>query len=115
HQLWLEGVVPKMLTFRGANFDIYVGASSPLIAWLSTRGQLGIRLALVWNVLGLLVLGNVVVRAVLTAPGPLNLIHAEAPNLMISTFPFTFIPGFFVPLAVVLHALALRSSSPRPA
>jgi hypothetical protein len=109
HQLWIDGLVPKMLTFEGANVDIYVGASAPLIAWLSARGRLGIRLALAWNVLGLLALTNVVIRAVLTAPGPFNLIHAEVPNRMLGTFPFLLIPGFFVPLAVVLHVLALRA------
>jgi len=30
---------------------------------------------------------------------------------MIGTFPFMFIPGFFVPLAVVLHVLAIRAST----
>ena len=109
HQLWIDGLVPKMLTFAGANVDIYIGASAPVIAWLSMRGRWGQRLALLWNVLGLLALANVVTRAVLTAPGPLNLIHAEVPNRMIGTFPFMFIPGFFVPLAVVLHVLAIRS------
>ena len=44
-----------------------------------------------------------------TAPGPLNFIHAEVPNRMIGTYPFMFIPGFFVPLAVVLHVLAIRA------
>jgi len=109
HQLWIEGIVPKMLTFEGANVDIYIGASAPVIAWLSTRGRMGLKLALVWNVLGLLALANVVTRAVLTAPGPLHLIHAEVPNRMFGTFPFLLIPGFFVPLAVVLHALAIRA------
>jgi len=109
HQLWIDGMVPKMLTFDGANVDIYVGASAVLIAWLSARGRLGLRLALAWNVLGLLALANVVTRAVLTAPGPLHLIHAEVPNLLLGTFPFLFIPGLFVPLGVVLHLLALRS------
>ena len=113
HQLWIEGLIPRMLTFAGANVDIYIGASAPLIAWLSTRGRLGMRLALLWNVLGLLALANVVTRAVLTAPGPVNLIHAEGPNLMFGTFPFMFIPGFFVPLAVVLHVLAIRAISSR--
>ena len=107
-QLWIDGLVPKMLTFEGANVDIYIGASAPLIAWLSTRGRLGMKIALAWNVLGLLSLTNVVIRAVLTVPGPINLIRAEVPNRMIGTFPFLFIPGFFVPLAVVLHVLALR-------
>jgi hypothetical protein len=109
HQLWIAGLVPKMLTFSGANVDIYIGASAPVIAWLTMRGWWRQRLALLWNVLGLLSLANVVTRAVLTAPGPLNLIHAEFPNRMIGTFPFMFIPGFFVPLAVVLHVLAIRS------
>jgi hypothetical protein len=109
HQIWMEGLVPKMLTFAGANVDIYIGASALVIAWLSMRSRWGQRLALLWNVLGLLSLANVLSRAVLTAPGPLNLIHAEVPNRMIGTFPFMFIPGFFVPLAVVLHVLAIRS------
>jgi hypothetical protein len=108
HQLWIGGLVPKTLTFEGANVDVYIGASAPLIAWLFTRERLGIQLALGWNVLGLLSLANVVTRAVLTAPGPFNLIHAEVPNRMLSTFPFLFIPGFFVPLAVSLHVLAIR-------
>jgi hypothetical protein len=113
HQLWIEGLVPRMLTFEGANLDIYIGASAPLIAWLSLRGQWGLRIALVWNLLGLLALANVVTRSVLTAPGPFNLIHAEVPNLMMGTFPFLFIPAFFVPLAVALHVLAIRSISSR--
>jgi hypothetical protein len=89
--------------------DIYIGASAPLVAWLSTRGRLGVKLALGWNVLGLFALANVVIRAVLTAPGPFNLIHTEIFNRMFGTFPFMFIPGFFVPLAVTLHVLAIRA------
>ena len=109
HQLWIDGLIPKMLTFDGANVDVYIGASAALIAWLSTRGRLGMKLALAWNVLGLLALTNVVIRAVLTSPGPFNLIHAEVPNRLFGTFPFLLIPGFFVPLAVILHFLAIRA------
>ncbi|HEX2747044.1 MAG TPA: hypothetical protein VHM91_03520 [Verrucomicrobiales bacterium] len=108
HRLWIEGLIPRMLTYSGANVDLYIGASAPLVAWISTRGRSGIQVALIWNVLGLLALANVVIRALLTAPGPLNLIHAEVPNLMIGTFPYMFIPGFFVLLAVALHVLAIR-------
>jgi hypothetical protein len=113
HQLWIDGLIPRMLTFAGANVDIYVGATAPIAAWLSTRGRSSMKVVLVWNILGILALANIVARAVLTAPGPLNLIHAEAPNCMIGTFPFTFIPGFFVPLALLLHILALRSAFSR--
>jgi len=112
-QLWIGGLVPKMLTFEGANVDIYIGVSAPLIAWLATRGRMGSRLALGWNLLGLLSLMNVVSRAVLTAPGPFNLLHAEVPNRMLGTFPYLFIPAFFVPLAAVLHLLAIRAIASR--
>jgi hypothetical protein len=114
HQLWIEGLIPRMLTFAGANVDIYVGATAPFIAWWSTRRRSPTttrKVTLVWNILGLLILANVVIRAVLTAPGPLHRIHTEVPNLMIGTFPFTFVPGFFVPLAVLLHVLAIRAST----
>jgi hypothetical protein len=113
HQLWIEGLVPKMLTFGGANVDIYIGLSAPLIAWLSIHERWGLKLAGAWNILGLLALLNVVTRAVLTAPGPLHLIPSEIPDRMISTFPFLLIPGFFVPLAVVLHLLAIRAIESR--
>jgi hypothetical protein len=113
HQLWIAGLAPRMLTFDGANVDVYIGATAPLVAWLSTRGPTGLRLSLVWNAAGLLSLANVVGRAVLTAPGPLNLIHAEVPNLLFGTFPYVYIPGFFVPLAVVLHGLGLRAARRR--
>ena len=113
HQLWIEGLVPRMMTFKGANIDIYIGLSAPLIAWLSTRGRWGLKVAGAWNILGLLALLNVVTRAVLTAPGPLHLIHSEIPDRMIGTFPFLLIPGFFVPLAVVLHLFAIRAIGSR--
>ena len=109
HQLWIDGVVPRMLTFEGGNVDIFIGISAPLAAWLSTRGKAGLRLALGWSVLGLAVLANVAIRSAMTAPGPLNILHTEVPNLAMSTFPFFYIPGFFAPLAVALHVLAIRA------
>ena len=113
HQLWRDGVVPKMLTFEGANFDILVGLSAPLIAWISTRGRRGLQLALGWSWLGLLILANTAARFILTTPGPLHLLHTEIPNLAPGTFPYAFIPGFFAPLAVILHILAIRALGSR--
>ena len=93
---------------RGAQRGHLRRGVGSLVAWLATRRRRGRGLALAWNLLGLLALANVVTRSVLTTPGPFNRIHAEIPNRMMSTFPFLFIPAFFVPLAVVLHVLAIR-------
>ena len=110
HRLWSVGVVPKMMTFEGANADVYVGLSAPAIAWWSTRRRWGRVAETAWNVLGLLALANVVGRAILTTPGPLNLLQSEVPDRMFGTFPYMYIPGFFVPLALTLHVLALRAA-----
>jgi hypothetical protein len=107
HRLWEDGLVPKLLTYAGGNVDMFVGLSAPIIAWIATRGRLGLRLAMGWNVLGLLSLANVAASSVLT--GPLKLISTEVPNVAMGFFPYTFIPGFLAPLAVTLHVLAIRA------
>jgi hypothetical protein len=108
HQLSVDGLAPRVVTYRGGNLDILIGLSAPLIAWISTRGRSGERLALGWNVVGLLTLANAITLSALTAPG-LNLIHGEVPDVAIGVFPFTYIAGFFAPLAMALHALSIRS------
>jgi hypothetical protein len=107
HRLWEDGLVPKLLTYAGGNVDMLVGLSAPIIAWIATRGRLGLRLAMGWNVLGLLSLANAAASAVLT--GPLKLISTEVPNVAMGMFPYAFIPGFLAPLAVTLHVLAIRA------
>ena len=109
HALWAMHLAPRMLTFEGANVDIWIGALAPLCAWLATRKGSGCNLALAWNVAGLASLANVVIRSAVTAPGPLNLLHAEILNRVVGTFPYTYIAGFLAPLAIVLHVLAIRS------
>jgi hypothetical protein len=111
HRLWSMGLAPRMMILEGGNIEILIAATAPVAAWLSTRGNVGRRVAWWWNLVGILSLANIVVRAVLTAPGSLHLIHAEVPDVAIITFPFTFIPGFMAPLALTLHLLAFRAFS----
>lgn len=107
--LFEAGRVPRLMTLAGGNVEIVVALAAPVAAWLSTRAGTGRRLALVWNVVGLLSLLNVVARGVLTAPGPLQIIQAEVPNQVIGWLPYSYIPGMMVPLALVLHLLAFRA------
>ncbi len=111
HRLWEDGLVPKLLTYEGGNVDMVFGLSAPIIAWLATTGRLGLRLAIGWNVLGLLSLANVTASAVLT--GPIKLISTEVPTVAMGFFPYTFIPGFLAPLAVTFHVLAIRAIAAR--
>ena len=109
HRLWELGSVPKLMTLGGGNVEILIGLSAPVIAWIATRGTGGRRIALIWNVVGLASLLNVAARAVLSAPGPLNFVHGDVLNTALGTFPFTYIPGFMAPLAMMLHVLTFRA------
>ena len=108
HRLWQEGQIPHMLTWSGNNFDVFVGLTAPLAAWLVSRNRLGLRLAQAWTIAGLLMLANVVIRSVLTAPGPLHLLVTEVPNRLPAQFPYVYLVGFLAPLALALHLMALR-------
>jgi hypothetical protein len=102
-------LVPHLLTLAGGNIEILIGLTAPLATWTATRGSMGERIALLWNVVGLASLANVGARAALTMPGAVNLLHAEVPNLAMATVPYSYIPGFMAPLALLLHALAFRA------
>jgi len=109
HHLWSLGLAPRLMTLEGGNIEILVAVTAPAAAWLVSRGLPGRWIAWTWNLIGLLSLANIVTRAVLSAPGPLNLIHTEVPDVAILTYPFTFVPGFMAPLAMTLHILAFRA------
>lgn len=112
HHLSSLRLAPRIMTLEGGNIEIVVALTAPVAAWLVT-GSTGRRVAWAWNLVGLASLGNVVVRAVLSAPGPLQLIYAEVPDMAILLYPFTFIPGFMAPLALALHILAFRAFARR--
>jgi len=108
NELWKLGLLPKMMTFHGANFEIVLAASAPLVALLIARRSISWRVVVGWNVVGLTMLANVVVRGILTAPGPLQLLADDHVNRAIGLFPYTFIPGLMVMLGVTLHVVSLR-------
>lgn len=107
NRLWHAGLLPTMMTFQGGNLDMLIALSAPIVAALSAARRLDLRVALAWNVLGIAMLGNIVVRGILTSPA-IHAFNADAPSA-IGTFPFTFIPAFIVPLALMLHVLATRA------
>ena len=104
--LYRNGLVPRLMTFEGGNLDILVGLSAPIIAWLYATGRIRQPAVRLWSIAGLVLLANILGRALLTFSG---VIRTDIPNVAIGLFPFTFLPGFLAPLALYLHVLLLRS------
>ncbi len=105
---YLDGDLPVQMTFEGRNFDILIGLTAPLVAylWLKENKERP-ALVITWNVLGILVLLNIVVIAVLSMPTPVQYFTNEPANTIVSTFPWVLLPGILVMLAVSLHLLSI--------
>jgi hypothetical protein len=105
HALFGEGRLPKVMTFEGINFDIVMGASAPVVAFLASTQRIPVTAVKIWNALGIVMVINVAARGVFFAiQGPPPNVH----DFAIATFPYTLIPSFCVPLALGLHVLSLR-------
>jgi hypothetical protein len=112
--LWLlvaYRAAPEIMSFhgRGRNFDILVGLTAPVVGWacLSAR-RWPRRVAVWWNVAGILVLVNTVVHAQLAAPTRFQRFVTDPPNTFIVAAPYVWLPVFLVPLAWGLHVISFR-------
>jgi hypothetical protein len=62
---------------------------------------------LVWNLLGLALVLNVAITGILASPVPLRVIDVEPSSIFMMSFPMVWLPGFVVPVAILLHGLAI--------
>jgi hypothetical protein len=108
-----QKLLPEILTWKGRNFDILVGATAPLIAYVSVRENLlRKKISIVWNSLGLVILTNVVIHALLSTPTAFQVFFVEPSNTLVGTFPYIWLPTFVVPVAYFLHIVSIRRSLP---
>jgi hypothetical protein len=109
HRLYLEGSVPVQMTYSGRNFDIVSGITGLLLgAWLLSGRPVPRGLVLAWNVLGLALLANILVIAVLSTPVPFRRWTEGPTHELPSTFPWIWLPSFLVQVALGSHLLVFR-------
>ncbi|HVG44372.1 MAG TPA: hypothetical protein VM890_06555, partial [Longimicrobium sp.] len=89
---------------------IVTGATAILLAaafWLAPQ-RVSPKVVLLWNVLGSLLLANVVTIAILSAPTPLRTFMNEPANTWITQAPFVWLPAVFVVAALAGHVVVFR-------
>jgi hypothetical protein len=104
-----SGALHKEVTIEGYNPDLFFGLSAPLIAFtVFNRGVLSTRVALLWNYLGLAVIGWIIVLFFTTLYWP-ALWGSPAPLLAPDriALPFLLVPAFLMPSAVFMHILSI--------
>jgi hypothetical protein len=106
---WMAGGPPAVFALPAGIGDLLTGLLAlPVAAALQSDPAQGRRLAWSWNGLGLLDLVTAITLGALTAPGPLQLLALDHPNLLVGAYPNVLIPAFIVPSSIMLHALSLR-------
>jgi hypothetical protein len=109
---WSRGGISGTFALPAGAGDVLVGMLALPIAYLLHVGAPSARrLALAWNVLGLLDFAIAISIGVLSAPGPLQIIVPDRPNAQLGTFPTVMIPAFAVPSSILLDLLSLRQLS----
>jgi uncharacterized membrane protein len=104
-------MIPELMTFEGRNFDILTGILALPVGYLLVkRKTYAPKLAVAFNVLGLLLLTNILVIAVLSMPTPIRYFMNEPANTIVTKFPIVWLPGLLVPLAYTLHILSIRQA-----
>ena len=69
--LFLDKLLPVDLTFEGVNWDILMGLTAPLVVYFYFSKKIMSKGMLIgWNILSLLLLGNVVFRGILSVESP---------------------------------------------
>ena len=115
--LFLAGQVPRLMTFEGRNFDILSGILAPIVYFIAFSGGTVKRgLLISYNILGLLLLANIVSIAILSLPSPIQQLAFDQPNRAILVFPYIWLPAIIVPIVLFGHLAALwKLSRPQPA
>ena len=107
--LFQAGLVPRLMTFEGVNFDIISGLTAPVAALLFFRaGRPKRALVLGWNVVCLLLVLNIVTRGILSVDTPFQQFGFDQPNAGLMLFPYVWLPALIVPVVVLAHLVAFR-------
>ena len=107
HRAAATGLMPEQMSYTGWNFDIASGVLAIVVAAMAWRSPQRRPIVLAWNVVGTLLLLNIVTIAVASLPvfaafGPDRL------NTWVADPPYVLLPTVLVPSAVFGHVLTWR-------
>lgn len=107
HRAYVEGVMPVQMSYSGLNYDILSGISAGALGWWLACGRPPRWVVVAWNVLGFVLLVNIVTVAVLSTP-LFRWFGDERLNTFVAYPPFVWLPAVLVTAALAGHILVWR-------
>jgi hypothetical protein len=109
YYIFLDGLIPDLMTFDGYNYDILSGITAPIMYYLVfVKKIIGQKSLLLWNLLCLGLLINILVIAALSAQTPFQQLAFDQPNIGVTYFPFVWIPAVIVPIVLFSHLVSIK-------
>jgi len=108
HRLYVEGLVPVQMTYAGYNFDIVSGTLAAIVGVWALVNRPPTWVVLAFNIVGSLLLLNIVSIAVLSMPTPMRAFQNDPPNTFVAHLPFVWLPSLLVQAAWFGHLLVFR-------
>jgi hypothetical protein len=106
---WAQGALPAAFALPAGLGDVAVGLLAPFVAAAVSQKTPGHRFwARAWNVAGLADLVIALFDGVTHTSSPLGIFATHPTADALARYPFSLIPTFLVPIALILHVLALR-------
>jgi hypothetical protein len=108
HRAASEGVMPPQMSYSGWNFDIVTGITALPVALLLARGFRHARaIAVLWNVVGSVLLVNILTIAVLSTP-IFAAFGSQRLNTWVAYPPYVWLPTMMVVCALTGHLVIFR-------
>ena len=86
---FIAGMIPVQMTFEGRNFDVITGVLAlPVGYLLAMKKNYAFKFAIAFNIIGILLLLNILVIAVLSMPTAIRYYMNEPSNTLVAQFPF---------------------------
>jgi hypothetical protein len=94
--------------FHGRNYDNISGLTAIAVSIWLMRGHPSVRVVLAWKMLGVALLANIVIGALLSAPTPLRVFMTEPSSICVTRAPWVWLPAVMVLAALTGHLLVYR-------
>jgi len=102
-ELYLNKMIPQLMTFEGRNFDAVLGITAPIVGYLYLKKRISKIKLIAWNVIGVFFICFILVNAILSSELPFQQFAFDQPNRALNFFPFILLPAVIVPIVIWTH------------